>query len=69
MELRVKSDSCSVKDGLIASGIKNTGGYEWEVPKGLVSEKCDYKIHIMVANIKSPHWDFDESDRSFQIVR
>jgi hypothetical protein len=69
MELRVTSDSCSVKDGLIASGIKNNGGYEWEVPEELVSEKCDYKIHIMVADIKSPHWDFDESDRSFQIVR
>ncbi|MEN9405192.1 MAG: hypothetical protein RLY47_151 [Candidatus Parcubacteria bacterium] len=69
MELRVKSDSCSIKDGLITSGIKNDGVYDWEVPKDLISEKCDYKVYLMVANVKSPYWDYDESDRSFQIVR
>lgn len=68
MELRVKSDTCSSQNTLIASGIKNANGYQWEVPASLVSEKCDYKMYLMVANVKSPNWDYDESDASFQIV-
>ncbi len=68
MELRVKSDTCLTQGALIASGIKNADGYQWEVPSSLVSEKCDYKVYLMVANVKSPNWDYDESDKPFQVV-
>ena len=67
LELRLKSDSCVTTNHLIASDIKNNGSYAWKISEDLINDKCGYKIYLMVANVKSSLWDFDESNGSFQI--